>query len=74
MDLSHGTCPTGAQAELVRRFTAEALPLLASGAVRVLVHKVYSGLAACAEAHALMETNETSGKIIIALTPEASAV
>jgi len=54
----------GYKARLVARFAAEALPLVASGALRLLVEREFD-LEDLAAAHALMESNATTGKILV---------
>jgi NADPH:quinone reductase-like Zn-dependent oxidoreductase len=52
------------KARLVARFAKEVLPRLASGALAALVHAEFS-LDELAAAHALMESNATTGKILV---------
>ena len=49
-----------------RRFAAEALPLFGAGALRATVDAVFP-LARIAEAHALLESNATTGKVVLTL-------
>ncbi len=49
-----------------RRFAAEVLPLVAAGAVRATVDGVYP-LARIAEAHARLEANQSTGKLVLTL-------
>jgi tumor protein p53-inducible protein 3 len=57
------------KAALVRRFCEEALPLLASGALRAVVHTEFP-LERIGDAHALMESNATLGKILLRVSGE----
>lgn len=55
------------KAEAVRRFAAHVVPLLARGAVEPVVDSVFD-LDDIRAAHRRLETNETFGKIVIAVT------
>lgn len=57
------------KAALVTRFREEALPLLASGALRAVVHTEFP-LERIGDAHALMESNATLGKILLRVSGE----
>ena len=57
------------KAALVARFREEALPLLESGALRAVVHAEFP-LERTGEAHALMESNATLGKILLRVSGE----
>jgi tumor protein p53-inducible protein 3 len=57
------------KANLVARFRDEALPLLESGALRGVVHAEFP-LDRTGEAHALMESNATLGKILLRVSGE----
>ena len=57
------------KAALVARFCAEALPLLASGAVQGVVHAEFP-LERTGDAHALMESNATLGKLLLRVSGE----
>lgn len=50
--------------DVARAFTADALPLLANGAVRPVIDRVLPAMEA-ARAHALLEQNETFGKVVL---------
>jgi putative PIG3 family NAD(P)H quinone oxidoreductase len=52
------------KAHAVRLFTAHVVPLLARGAVRPVIDKIYP-LAEVAAAHERMESNESFGKIVL---------
>ena len=51
---------------VARRFAAEVLPRLADGTVRATVDAVFP-LARIAEAHALLESNATTGKVVLTM-------
>lgn len=55
---------TAYKAELVRRFSEAALPGLASGALKPVIDSEFA-LADIQAAHALMESNTTTGKIVL---------
>jgi len=57
------------KAELVARFAAEALPGLASGALKPIIDSEFL-LEATGEAHALMEANGTIGKLLLRVAGE----
>lgn len=57
------------KANLVARFSAAALPTLASGGFRVVIDSDFD-LQDLADAHALMERNTTLGKIVLRVDPE----
>jgi NADPH:quinone reductase-like Zn-dependent oxidoreductase len=52
---------------VARRFAAEVVPLLAAGTVRPTVERVFP-LAQIAEAHRLLESNATVGKVVLSIT------
>ena len=58
--------PAGEKAEATEAFARDVLPLLASGAVHPVVDQVFP-LERIAEAHALLESNETFGKLVIVM-------
>jgi NADPH:quinone reductase-like Zn-dependent oxidoreductase len=49
-----------------RRFAREVLPLLADGRLRPTIDATFP-LARIAEAHALLETNGTTGKVVLTI-------
>ena len=51
---------------VARRFAAEVVPLLAAGTVRPTVERVFP-LAAIADAHRLLESNATVGKVVLTI-------
>jgi NADPH:quinone reductase-like Zn-dependent oxidoreductase len=51
---------------VARRFAAEVVPLLAAGTVRPTVERVFP-LAQIAEAHRLLESNATVGKVVLSI-------
>ena len=56
--------PVAFKAEIARALQAKVWPLLASGQVRVLIHSRFPA-AQAAQAHALMESNQHVGKIVL---------
>lgn len=55
---------------VTRRFEAEVVPLFASGVLRAVVDRVFD-LADIAEAHALLESNATFGKVVLRIAGDA---
>jgi tumor protein p53-inducible protein 3 len=54
--------------KLVNAFIEKALPLIEKDEVKVLVHQIFSnGLQDAQAAHDMMESNDSSGKIILTL-------
>jgi len=60
--------PLQRKAEIAASLSAEVWPLLEKGAVRPVVHRVFS-LDEAAAAHALMESSQHVGKIMLAVRP-----
>ena len=58
------------KAAIASRLRAEVWPLLESGRVKPVLHKVYP-LAEAAEAHRLMESSTHIGKIVLSVDPDA---
>ena len=58
--------PLEERIQVARRFAAEVGGMLADGRVRATVHAVLP-LAAAAEAHRLMESDATVGKVVLSL-------
>jgi NADPH:quinone reductase-like Zn-dependent oxidoreductase len=60
--------PVEEKSALTRAFAQRMLPALAAGRLRPVVDRVLP-LAEAAEAHALVEGNDTLGKIVLAVEP-----
>jgi NADPH2:quinone reductase len=60
--------PTERKAEIASSLRENVWPLLASGEVKTVVHRVFP-LAEAAAAHALMESSQHIGKIMLAVRP-----
>ena len=59
------------KADLVKRFTkAGCVDKIANGTFRLVIDKVFSGLAQAQAAHDYMESNVNTGKIVIDLIPD----
>ena len=58
------------KAALVAAFAANVLPLLTSGALRPVIDREYP-LSAIHEAHGYMESNASTGKVVIAVNADA---
>lgn len=56
------------KASIARALREHVWPLLASGAVRPVIHSTFAAVDA-AQAHALMESNQHTGKIVLTWTP-----
>lgn len=56
------------KASIARALREHVWPLLASGAVRPVIHSTFAA-ADAAQAHALMESNQHTGKIVLTWTP-----
>jgi putative PIG3 family NAD(P)H quinone oxidoreductase len=61
--------PPSRKFEIASALAARVWPLLASGRVKPLIHRVF-GLAEAAQAHRLMESSEHIGKILLAVRGE----
>ena len=51
------------QAELCKLFVKETLPLIEAGKLKLMIEKIYPWTE-IVEAHKLMESNQTKGKIV----------
>ncbi len=60
--------PTGRKAEIARTLVERVWPLIESRAVKTVVHRVFP-MADAAAAHALMESSQHVGKIMLAVRP-----
>eukprot|EP00729_Bicosta_minor_P001694 gene1695-34608_t len=60
------------KANLVARFAAEALPLIGNGTMKSVIDKTFP-LADVGDAHRLMETNTTIGKVLLIVDAAAAA-
>ncbi len=58
------------KSELVSQFSAHALPRFAGGTLRVIVDRVFP-LRDVGEAHRVMESNVTTGKLVLEVRKEA---
>lgn len=62
----------GYKAELVSRFAGDALPRLAQGGpFRPVVDRVYGALEDVQAAHEYMESNASTGKMVVRVDPAA---
>ncbi len=63
--------PPHEKADATAAFSRDVLPLLQRGVVRPVIHRVFP-LERIADAHALLESNETFGKVVLMTDHQAS--